>query len=222
MGRFHGKGYVMKELQCEKFFDIMKQIQEIRFDAKYEWKSMMNVNATRAVEYLRNHGHDVTFCDKMEALFSQAFDNVMMKIAEPREPLSTLCHGDFTLGNILFKTENDKYDAMLIDFALFYHNALKKYLLEAGVSNIEKYSYEALLDDYRRSGLFGFIIASFYLPIVRGYYTIDIEQLAHVIYVDRGNNAFAFEMKQCGGDEISKILADMLLYLVDLGCLTYF
>ncbi|EGI63190.1 hypothetical protein G5I_08427 [Acromyrmex echinatior] len=184
----------------------MKQIQEIRYDVKNEWKNFINVNATRA-EYLRNHDHDVTFCDKMEALLSQVFDKVMMKIVEPREPLSTLCHGNFTLGNILFEIKNGKHDAILIDFALcrystpvvdlstyiclccsnemmkdkffeimrVYHNALKKYLLEAGVSNIEKYSYKALLDDYRRGGLFGFISASFFLPSVREYYTIDSE-----------------------------------------------
>jgi len=218
MDRFHGKGYIMKELQCEKFFDIMKQIQEIRYNEKYEWKNFINLIATRAVEYLRNHGHDVT-CDKMEALLSQVFDKVMMKIVEPRELLSTLCHGDFTSSNLLFKTENGKHDAILIDFAFckystpvidlstyiclccsnemikdkffeimrVYHNALKKYLLEVGVSNIEKYSYKALLDDYRRGGLFDLIIASFFLPVVRGYYTIDSKQLAYMKFIDYGN-----------------------------------
>ncbi|KYM87852.1 hypothetical protein ALC53_03287 [Atta colombica] len=153
----------MKELQCEKFFDIMKQIQEIRYDEKYEWKNFINLIATRAVEYLRNHGHDVT-CDKMEALLSQVFDKVMMKIVESREPLSTLCHGDFTSSNILFKTEN-----------------------EVGVSNIEKYSYKTLLDDYRRGGLFDLFIASFFLPVVRAYYIIDSKQLAYMRFVDYGN-----------------------------------
>ncbi|XP_018315498.1 uncharacterized protein [Mycetomoellerius zeteki] len=249
MGRFHGKGYVMKELQREKFFDIVKRIQEIRYDKIYEWKHFMDINAIRGVEYLRNHGYDVTFCDKMEALLSQAYDKVMMKIVDPREPLSTLCHGDFTLSNILFKTENGKHDAILIDFALcrystpvidlstyiclccsnemikdkffeimrVYHDALKKYLLEAGVTNIEKYSYEALLDDFRRGGLFGFIIASFFLPIVRGYFKEDPQQLACMKFLNNGKL-----IKQLGGDEMSKILADMLLHLKDFGCLTYF
>ncbi|XP_071636674.1 uncharacterized protein [Temnothorax longispinosus] len=252
MGRFHGKGYVMKELQREKFFDIVKQCQETRFNSTCdEYKNYVDIIATRAVEYLRNHGHDVTFCDKTEALLSKAFDNVMIKAVEPREPLSTLCHGDFTLSNTLFKTENDgQYRAMLIDFAYFrystpvvdlstyfclccsndmrkdkffeimrvYHDALKEYLLEASISDVEKYSYDALLDDYKRGGLFGFIIASHFLPVLMGYYDINNDDTI-------GNNDEFFEgalrNKQLGGDEMSKILADMLLHLRDLGCLKY-
>lgn len=34
------------------------------------------------MEYLCFHGHDVTFCNKTEALFSKAFDKVMMKAVE--------------------------------------------------------------------------------------------------------------------------------------------
>ncbi|XP_011166867.2 uncharacterized protein LOC105200819 [Solenopsis invicta] len=254
MGRFHGKGYAMKELQRDKFFDIVKQIQECRYDKRrYNCKNFIDIIATRAVDYLRNHGHDVTFCDKMEALFSKAYDNVIMKAVEPREPLSTLCHGDFTLSNTLFKTDNGGHRAMLIDFALcrystpvvdlssylclccsnevrkdkffeimrVYHDALKEYLLEAGVSNIEKYSYEALLDDFRRGGLFGFILASFYLAVLKKHgdrTDKDSHQVSSKIFNVKSGEF----LKQYGGDKISKILADMLLQLNDFGCLKYF
>lgn len=247
IGRFHGKGYVMKELQREKFFDIVKRIQEIRYDTPHEYKYFIDIIATRAVKYLRKQGYDATFCNKTEALLSQAFDKVMMKTVESREPLSTLCHGDFTSSNILFKMENGGHHAMLIDFAFcrystpvvdlstylclyysnevrkdkffeimrVYHDSVKEYLLEAGVSNIKKYSYEALLDDYRRGGLFGFVIASFFLAILKGY--CDTREIVSIEIVESGKL-----MKQCGGDELSKILADTLLHLKDLGCLKYF
>lgn len=244
IGRFHGKGYAMKKLQREKFFDIVTRLEEVRYlkimDNFYE--NLCNINPIQTVKYLRNHGHDKVFCDKMEALFSNAFNEVMMKIVEPLEPLSTLCHGDFTLDNILFKRENDgQCRAMLIDFALLrystpvvdlstflclccfneikkdkfpelmraYHDALKEYLLEAGVWDIEKYSYKALLDDFMRGGLFGFVIASFYLPILTGHYIpedLNVEKIRPQKY----------------NDEMSKILADMLLNLRDLGCLKHF
>lgn len=252
IGRFHGKGYVMKELQKENFFDIVRQFQDSRFDKTTdEFKFLLNTQATRAVEYLRNHGHDAVFCDKMEALLSNAFDKVMMKTVEPLEPLSTLCHGDFTLSNVLFKEENDgQQRAMLIDFALVrystpvidlstylclccsnemmkdkffeiirvYYDALKEYLLEADVWNMEKYSYEALLADYRRGGLFGFVIASFFLSRLMGYYNSDVQEI-----INFGMNEESMKLlKQSGGDEMSKILADMLLQLKDLGCLKHF
>ncbi|XP_011702245.1 PREDICTED: uncharacterized protein LOC105458550 isoform X4 [Wasmannia auropunctata] len=249
MGQFHGKGYVMKELQREKFFDIVKRIRKTRCDTTYGYDIFINIIAPRAVEYLRNHGHDVTFCDKMEALLSNAFDEVMMKTIKPLEPLSTLCHGDFTLSNVLFKTENGRHDAILIDFALctystpvvdlstylclccpnelkgdkffgimrVYHDALKNYLLDAGISDIEKYSYEALLDDFRRGALFGFVITSFFLSMLRGCDVESRQTMATMEYEERGKL-----LRHYGGDEISKILANTLLHLKDLGCLNYF
>lgn len=251
IGRFHGKGYVMKQLQQEKFFAIVEQLQETRYDRMIDNDHIVfiNITATRAVEYLRNHSYDVTFCDKMEALLSKAFDEVMLKTVKPREPLSTLCHGDFLLNNILFKTENDEqYRAMLIDFALLryttpvidlstylclccsnevrkdkffeiiraYHDALKEYLLEANIWDNEKYSYDALLDNYKRGGLFGFVIASFFLPVLMGYVTDNLESFASKGFI-KGARRNKF-----GGDKMSKILADMLLQLRDLGCLKYF
>lgn len=252
IGRFHGKGYAMKKLQPEKFFDIVTRLQEVRYFKTMEntFKTLSNTNSTRVIEYLRKHGHDTVFCDKMEVLLSNAYDEVMLKIVEPLEPLSTLCHGDFTLDNVLFKTENDgQYRAMLIDFALLrystpvvdlstyfclycsnemlkdkffemmqaYHDALKEYLLEAGVWDTEKYSFEALLDDYRRGGLFGFVIANYYLPIILGYHKVDSirEKLLRLSVLEC--------MKQFKyNDEICKILADILLNLRDLGCLKDF
>ncbi|XP_011702244.1 PREDICTED: uncharacterized oxidoreductase dhs-27-like isoform X3 [Wasmannia auropunctata] len=228
IGRFHGKGYVMKELQKEKFFDIVKQLQDSRYGTNDDFKIFVNSQAMRAVEYLRRHDHDAVFCDKMEALLSNAFDEVMMKTIKPLEPLSTLCHGDFTLNNILFKMEdNGKQRAMLIDFALcrystpvvdlstyfclccfnevtkdkffdimgVYYDALKEYLLEAGVWNVEKYSYDALLDDYKRDG-----------PQMTNMGPLECYKLN----------------KQLGGDKISKILADILLHLRDLGFLKHY
>ncbi|XP_012524464.3 uncharacterized protein LOC105829926 [Monomorium pharaonis] len=254
IGRFHGKGYVMKQLQQEKFFAIVEQLQETRYDKmiKYDEIAFINITATRAVEYLRNHSYDVTFCDKMQALLSDAFDEIMIKTVKPRdEPLSTLCHGDFTLSNNLFKTENGEHHAMLIDFALLryatpvvdlstylclccsneirrdkffeiiraYHDALKEYLLEANIWDNEKYSYDTLLDDYKRGALFGFVIASFFLPVLMGYADVinDVETWSKIGFIER-----AKQNKQFGGDKVSKILADMLLHLKDLGCLEYF
>ncbi|XP_070154297.1 uncharacterized protein [Polyergus mexicanus] len=248
MGRFHGKGYVMKEQQREKFFNIVKQLQELRYDSTSDaFKFFVNLIAPRTIEYLRNQGHDAIFCDKMQVVFLNAFDVIMMKAVEPVEPLSTLCHGDFTLSNILFKIEDDGQPrAMLIDFAHLrystpvidlstflclccsneirknkffeimqaYHDALKKYLLDAGIQDIEKYSYDALLDNYKTGGLFGFIIASFFLSFL---IEDSIDEIRTQTNID-----YAKIVKKKGGDKISKILADMLLQMKDFGCLKHF
>lgn len=252
LGRLHGKGYVMKERQPKKFFDIVRRLKRVRFgidNTSTDKKFGLYVNfvSTRAVDYLRDRGHDAIFCDKMEALLSNIFEEVMIKTLEKSKsaPLSTLCHGDFTVANMLFKTDaNGQHRAMLLDFAFFmyatpvvdlstyiclycsyevikdrffeilkvYHDALKEYLLEAGVRNIECYSYEALLDDYRSGGLFGFGVASFYLVVLRGVLPLNSLSLFHHDVMK-----FAQMFKAAGGDELSKILADMLLQMRDLG-----
>lgn len=254
IGRFHAKGYIMKEQQSDKFFDIVQQLQESRYDVSWDEseKLMYNFSANRAVEYLRNQGYDAVFCDKMDAFLSKTYDTVMVKTAEPKEPLATLCHGDFTLNNILFKTEDDgQLRPMLIDFALSrystpvvdlstflylscsnevrkdnffdiiraYHDTIKKHLLDAGVQNIDKYSYDAFLDDFKRGALFGFIIASFFLTTLMGY--DGKETFDKMITGDMSQTDYLIQNKQAGGEKVSKILADMLLQLKDLGCLKH-
>ncbi|XP_024877833.1 uncharacterized protein LOC112458440 [Temnothorax curvispinosus] len=251
LGRFHGKGYVMKELQREKFFDIVARLQEPRYAKGYVMEACFNVTATRSLEYLRRQGYDAAFCDRMEAILTNAFDEVMMKIIKPLEPLATMCHGDFLLNNILFKAdEGGRYRAMLIDFALIrystpvvdlstyfynccwneeirekffdimraYHDALMEYLLDAGVQDIEKYSYNALLDDFRRGALFGFIVVSQFLPAILGY--LKLEAIVQDT-ISLGALGYAKKHKYDGGDEVCKILADILLHLRDLGCLKH-
>lgn len=251
LARFHGKGYVMKELQREKFFDIVARLQEVRYVRIGNiYEIHFNIKATRAVEYLRRQGHDTVFCDKMEALLSNGFEEVMMKTVMPLEPLSTLCHGDPTLDNILFKAEEDgQYRAMLIDFALIrystpvvdlstylcfccsnevrkekfpeimrvYHDALKEYLLDAGIQDTEKYSYNALLDDFRKGALSGFILLSFFLPLILGYQKPEkvIQETLHLGVLESAKK------QKYVGDKVCKILADTLLHLRDLGCLKH-
>ncbi|KAL0120050.1 hypothetical protein PUN28_008022 [Cardiocondyla obscurior] len=252
IGRFHGKGYATKKLHREKFIDIATRLREARYfeAADNPFEIICNVRSTEAIEYLRGRGYDAVFCDKMEPLLKNAFEEVMMKISEPREPLSTLCHGDFTLDNILFEKKDDgQIRAMLIDFAFLkhstpvvdlstflclscsneimkdkfheiiraYHDALKECLLEAGVWDAEIFSYEALLDDYKRGALFGYVIACFYLPTLLGYHKIDEikERMLHL-----GVHECMKQLKY--NDEVRKILADMLLIMKDFGCLKHF
>ncbi|XP_011871825.1 PREDICTED: uncharacterized protein LOC105564212 [Vollenhovia emeryi] len=252
LGRFHGKGYVMKELQPQKFSDIVARLQEVRFVKTGNiYETILNVKGTRAVEYLRRQGYDTVFCDKMEALLSNGFDEVLMKTMGRLEPLSTLCHGDFVLPNILFKTlAGGQYHAMLVDFALItyatpvvdlstylclcctneerrekfsdimhaYHDALMEHLLAAGIRDTEKYSYNALLDDFRRGALFGFLLACHFLPVLLG--CLESEVMVREI-ISLGALESAKKQKYLGGDEVCKILADMLLHLRDLGCLEH-
>ncbi|XP_077275371.1 uncharacterized protein LOC143904510 [Temnothorax americanus] len=64
---------------------------------------------------------------------------------------------------------NEEIREKFFDIMRAYHDALMEYLLNAGVQNIEKYSYNTLLDDFRRGALFGFIVVSHFLPTILEY-----------------------------------------------------
>lgn len=255
LGRFHAKGYVLKETNRAKFQCIVDQLEEARYGErdKPNMRLLININATRAVDYLRAQNHDASFCDKMENLLSNAFDEVVMPIVtvtESSELLSTICHGDATLSNMLFQPLSSGYfNAMLIDFGMMrygtpvidlstflclccandtirdklddmlavYHRALTNYMSLEGMINTEKYSYEAIVKNYREGCLYGFVIASFYLVCVMGH--VDPVEIANR---HEDLEVLASECKSSGGDDVSAMLARMLLQMAEFGALDYF
>lgn len=78
----------------------------------------------------------------------------------------------------------------------------------------EKYSYEVLREDYRKKGLFGFFIATFFLPTVMGLSDGGPETLFKIDIKDWGS-----VLREQGGDQCSEIMANMLLGLKEFGCL---
>lgn len=247
IGRFHAKAYAMKEQYSDEFFDIVRNIKESRYFPGTHLEVIVNITGTRSVEYLRKQGYDEHICDKLEAEFQNVYENIILKVIEPEEPFAILCHGDWTINNTLFKRENGELKAMFIDFALMrygspvidlstflclhcakeiskdmldnvlkvYHDSLRKCLIENGV-DCEKYSYEGLYEDFKKKGLFGFFIATFFLGIQMGKNTRKPEDLIDLDPYNSGT-----ELRSVGGDEISEILANMLLKLKDFGCLDH-
>ncbi|XP_032691374.1 uncharacterized protein LOC116854024 [Odontomachus brunneus] len=253
LGRFHAKGYILKETNQAKFQSITDKITETRFCEKTKMRPFVNITSTRVVDYLRAQNHDTGFCDKLEALLSNAFDKVIIPIVtvtESSELLSTICHGDVTLDNMLFQPLNSEYfNAMLIDFGMMrygtpvvdlssffclcctnsmvrdklhdmlavYHMALTNYMSLGGVADTKKYSYRAILNNYREGCLYGFVLASFYLECLLGH--IDPVEIA-----GRHNDMemLAKEYKKSGGDQVSAMLAEMLLQMVEMGSLDHF
>ncbi|KZC13941.1 hypothetical protein WN55_06292 [Dufourea novaeangliae] len=247
---FHAKGYTMKEHSRAEFFDIVENLSETRYDGNPEnmLRHVMNRTSTRSIEYLRNRGHDREFCDRMDAYLGDSYENIVLPICKPEEPLATLCHGDFTLNNTFFKRTNGEVKAMFIDFAMIrygppvidlstylclhcaeeldkdmldgvlkvYNDTLVGRLAENGVEELERFSYETMREDYRKKGLVGFAIASFFLAIVMGKSEHSPEDMAQI-----STEEVAIALRELGGDEISEILANMLLKLKDFGCLDH-
>ncbi|KAK2576068.1 hypothetical protein KPH14_007405 [Odynerus spinipes] len=261
IARFHAKGYIMKERNPKEFSEILNEVKDSRFDSENDnvddienhFICLANMTS-RAVDYLKKINHDAAVCEKFEKLFEDTYRNVLLKAIVPVEPLATLCHGDFTVNNVLFKRDADTVGgadsrAMLIDFAMLryaspaidlstflclscskedrtinfpkimrtYRDELIGCLEKADIKNLERFSYEAMWNDYVRHGLYGFVIASFFLHILMGKLDLTLEEL--LAYDTREMVKISIA---CGGDEVSAILADMLLDLDKLGCVDAF
>lgn len=265
IARFHAKGYIMKEENPEEFSEMLKVIKDCRYDTRNNDNNDTNgdpnnVNpffyisnaSLRSVDYLKKSNYDKKFCEKVEKLFEQTYRNVMLKAIVPTEPLATLCHGDFTVNNVLFKkaeTEGAENQVMLIDFAMLryasptidlstflclscskedrrvnftkimraYHNELIACLEKAQVKNLERFAYEYFWKDYIEHALFGFVTACFFLHVLMGKVEMSLEEL-----LEKDIQEIVKLNMECGGDEVSAILADMLLDLDKLGCLDAF
>lgn len=248
IGRFHGMSYAMKVRQPEKFAEIVGNLMEYRYSPGETFGMFINLVSVRPVEYLRKKNYDPAFLDKMESFLSNAFDTVMMEAVNPKEPLATLCHGDFTRSNIFFREKNGGLETMLIDFAMLrysspsidvstflylncstkdrnerfteifkaYYNAVIGYLKEQKIENLENYSEKNFLEDYKRHAMFGFVIAMFFLPVVRGMSKLTPEEVK-----DFDNVKMAMITKEVGGDAFSEELADILLDMRNRGYLEH-
>ena len=96
-----------------------------------------------------------------------------------------------------------------------YHDTLISSLRESDIVNMEKYSYDKFLADYKRRAIFGYLIAIFFAPIIRGCCAVDFEN------VRKDLNAAARETKLAGGDEMTEFFGKMILELRDTGCLDH-
>lgn len=97
-----------------------------------------------------------------------------------------------------------------------YNDSLMQCLEDNDMKNRERFSYEALREDYKMKGLFGYVVASFFLAVAMGKSNLSPEDFAEMDVNDRSGF-----LKTLGGDETTEILANMLLKLQEFGCLDH-
>lgn len=244
IGRLHAAAYVMREQESERFYSIVSAIKEPRMNADTKWfNKYVNMLATRPIDWLRRNNYDKEFCDKLEKHLGNGFEEILLYAMKPVEPIATLCHGDFTRNNVFFREMNGVLEAKFFDFALItysspavdlstflylhcsaedrigkfheifrcYHDAVIEHLTQSGIHNLDKYSYEKIQADYRRRAAFGYMIASFFVPVIRNFINVDFD----MIFEDP--LSMVPEVRKAGGEFLTKIFAEMILELRDLG-----
>ncbi|XP_048507442.1 uncharacterized protein LOC105687817 [Athalia rosae] len=97
-----------------------------------------------------------------------------------------------------------------------YHDVLYAHLVQQGIQNLERFSYDAFFDDYKRHAIFGCLLAIFYIP----YLHLDPET-TDFAHLEEDIEVYVRELGAAGGNDVSKKLADMLMELKAQGCLDY-
>lgn len=247
IARFHAKAYTVKKNHKEEFFDFVRSIQEVRFYPGTMMKVIFNETATRWLDYLRKQGHDKQFCDKLEARLENTFEDLILKFVEVEEPLATLCHGDFTINNTLFKNENGKLKTMFIDFALIRYGSpildLSTFICLHCAKDVDKNMLDNVLKAYHDSLIQclkendmdceQYPFEAFYEDYKKkGLFGFFIAAFFLPMVMGKSDKALEdfneMDMSEwiktlhhLGGDEINEILANMLLKLNEFGCLNY-
>ena len=250
VARLHANSYILKEKFPEEFFEIVENIKLVRYPPTEDNPGVHKSRAVipRIMKYLKKQNYDEVFCEKLEKFLYNGYSYATVDLYEPVEPLATLCHGDFTRNNILFKETNDGIKTKLIDFGMMYYGSpgkdlslflflsgtrsdrtekfpeifeayyetLLEGLKEKGISNLERFSKEALLEDYKSHAFFGFMVASIFLPVMLGYFGNDASTILK-LPIEKTCEIF----NEIGGDEFTKMLVDMILDLQEAGSLDH-
>ena len=113
LGKFHGECYALKESNRGLFHIITKGFKESRYSRDVDpiYGATMKVSPKRGTHAIREHPElkriiPEEFLKKIDELSDDMWE-YYKKIVQPREPLATICHGDFLRNNIAFKYDEN-------------------------------------------------------------------------------------------------------------------
>lgn len=96
-----------------------------------------------------------------------------------------------------------------------YYKTLLEYLKEAKLENLERFSKESFLENYKINAFFGYSIATVFLPVMLGLFNID--EPAKMLFIPLDEICQMFS--EVGGEEYTEILVQMILDLKEAGSL---
>ncbi|XP_039482137.1 uncharacterized protein LOC120445658 [Drosophila santomea] len=122
LGRFHAFTYALKHKSPEKFAQLTSSLKESRFandDLHPEWALTLRTGLDRAAKAVATYQPqiDEEFVKKFVFLVSNCTQYGRQRIA-PREPLATLCHGDYLRNNVAYKYDDkeEPQEIMMFDY----------------------------------------------------------------------------------------------------------
>lgn len=158
LGKFHGFSYVIKHQDPEKFSKLTSGLKESRYSADEihpTWALVGRLGIQRAAKAVATYQPQVDkeFVQKFQLLLSDYYRYGKQLVA-PREPLATLCHGDYLRNNVAYKynDQEEPQDIMMFDYQTMRFSSpmidLSIFLSLSLYANVRYPNFEALFDEY--------------------------------------------------------------------------
>lgn len=160
LGEFHGFGYALKHNEKERFVKLTSGFRDSRYandTFPKEWDLFGKVSMKRAGTVTNKYHPQVEqdFIKKFQKLSLNSIGYGRQLVA-PREPLSTLCHGDFLRNNVAYKYDTDNsgtpLEMMMFDYQTMRLSSpmmdLSVFLANSILTDVRYKNFNSIFDDY--------------------------------------------------------------------------
>ncbi|XP_054286483.1 uncharacterized protein LOC129002587 [Macrosteles quadrilineatus] len=244
LGIYHALSYITKHERPNEFYNLVKNLKETTWiDDGLVISPVIKHAFHRAMDPLIAADKHSAILQKVLSRVDESVVKFLLELVHPEEPLAVLCHGDFNRNNMLFKYNQDvpesvrffdvataRYSSPSIDIAfLLFMNSTKEVRsahwddllsvyhqsLTNNLGAIHGPSMQQLQEEMRLKGVYGYVHASFFLPMMLFESDFTMDDLLNL-----SPEEVAVKQAKIGGEEGTKMLMELVEELVSRGCLT--
>ncbi|XP_016968343.1 uncharacterized protein LOC108036594 [Drosophila biarmipes] len=158
LGRFHGFAYALKHTNPQKFSKLTDSLKESRYASDVihaEWKLTIKTSIARAAKAVATFQPqiDKEFVEKLSFLIADYTLYGRQRVA-PREPLATLCHGDYVRNNVAYKYDDQEQpqEIMMFDYQTMRISSpmidLSVFLAVSTYADVRYNNFDAIFHEY--------------------------------------------------------------------------